>query len=163
LLKYSKKDELHRGRYKQEENLVGVMAPDGKLAKIMFETSPAWQTPAEMAELLEWTHESLEQKRFHPLLVIANFIVEFLRIHPFKDGNGRLSRILTNLLLLRSGYQFMQYVSHEQIVEHRKDEYYLALRKSQETFKTDHETISPWLNFFLLVIKEQASKALTYL
>jgi Fic family protein len=97
------------------------------------------------------------------LLIIANFIVEFLKIHPFEDGNGRLSRVLTNLLLLRAGYQFVQYVSHEQIVERRKDEYYLALRKSQETFKTEHDTIIPWLNFFLSVIKEQATKALVYL
>jgi Fic family protein len=163
LLKYSNIDNLHRGTYKKEENLVGLLSSDGKVAKIMFETTPAWQTPAEMTELIEWSNEALEQSRFHPLLVIANFIVEFLKIHPFKDGNGRLSRILTNLLLLRSGYQFMQYVSHEQIVERRKDEYYLALRKSQETFKTDHETINPWLNFFLLVIKEQATKALSFL
>jgi Fic family protein len=163
LLKYSNIDNLHRGTYKKEENLVGLLSPDGKVAKIMFETTPAWQTSAEMTELIEWSNEALEQSRFHPLLVIANFIVEFLKIHPFKDGNGRLSRILTNLLLLRSGYQFMQYVSHEQIIERRKDEYYLALRKSQETFKTDHETINPWLNFFLLVIKEQATKALSFL
>ena len=95
--------------------------------------------------------------------MIANFIVEFLKIHPFEDGNGRLSRVLTNLLLLQSGYQFVQYVSHEQIVEHRKDEYYIALRKSQETFKTNHETILPWLNFFLSVVQEQVKKALSYL
>lgn len=163
LLKYSVKDEMHRGRYKQEENLVGVLNPEGNVAKILFETTPSWQTSAEMVELLEWTNEALEHHRFHPLLIIGNFIVEFLKIHPFKDGNGRLSRILTNLLLLRSGYQLLQYVSHEQIIERRKDEYYLALRKSQETFKTDHETINPWLNFFLLVIKEQAAKALTLL
>lgn len=163
LLKYSTKDDLHRGTYKKEENMVGILAPDGKVAKIMFETTPAWKTQAEMVELLEWTHEALEKNRFHPLLVISNFIVEFLKIHPFKDGNGRLSRVLTNLLLLRSGYQFIQYVSHEQIVEHRKDEYYIALRKSQETFKTDHDTITPWLNFLLSVVKEQATKALAYL
>jgi len=163
LLKYSTKDDLHRGTYKKEENMVGILAPDGKVAKIMFETTPAWKTPAEVVELLEWTDEALEKNRFHSLLVIANFIVEFLKIHPFKDGNGRLSRVLTNLLLLRSGYQFIQYVSHEQIVEHRKDEYYIALRKSQETFKTDHDTITPWLNFFLSVIREQGTKALTYL
>jgi Fic family protein len=163
LLKYSTKDDLHRGEYKKEENLVGILAPDGRVAKIMFDTTPAWQTPKEMLELIEWTDEALEKNRFHPLLVISNFIVEFLKIHPFKDGNGRLSRILTNLLLLRCGYQFIQYVSHEQIVEHRKDEYYLALRKSQETFKTKNPTIQPWLNFFLSVIKEQATKALAYL
>lgn len=163
LLKYSEKDKLHKGKYKTGENTVGVLGPDGQVAKIMFDPTPAWQTPAEMTELVEWTQTALEKNRFHPLLVIANFIVEFLKIHPFQDGNGRLSRVLTNLLLLRSGYLFTQYVSHEQIIERRKDEYYLALRKSQETLKAEKDTISPWLNFFFLVLKEQATKALSYL
>lgn len=163
LLKYSHKDDTHRGGYKKKENTVGVLGPDGKVAKIMFETTPAFLTAKEMQELVEWTEEAMEKNRFHQLLIIANFIVEFLKIHPFEDGNGRLSRVLTNLLLLRSGYTFVQYVSHEQIVERRKDEYYIALRKSQETFKTDHDTISPWLNFFLSVLQEQAKKALSYL
>ena len=163
LLKYSTKDDTHRGGYKKKENTAGVLGPDGKVAKIMFETTKAFLTPKEMQELVDWTANAFEKNRFHPLLIIANFIIEFLKIHPFEDGNGRLSRVLTNLLLLRSGYQFVQYVSHEQIVERRKDEYYLALRKSQETFKTDRDTISPWLNFFLSVIKEQATKALSYL
>ncbi len=163
LLKYSNKDDTHRGGYKKKENTVGVLGPDGQVAKIMFETTPAFLTAKEMQELVDWTSDAFEKNRFHPLLIISNFIVEFLKIHPFEDGNGRLSRVLTNLLLLRSGYQFVQYVSHEQIVERRKDEYYLALRKSQETFNTDHDTIAPWLNFFLSVVKEQATKALTYL
>ncbi|MBI5306354.1 Fic family protein [Candidatus Wolfebacteria bacterium] len=163
LLKYSNKDDLHRGEYKKTENTVGVLGVDGKIARIMFETTPAYLTPKEMTELVDWTYEALEKNRFHPLLIITNFIVEFLKIHPFEDGNGRLSRVLTNLLLLRSGYQFMQYVSHEQLVEKRKDEYYVALRKSQETFKTDRDTIAPWLNFFLAVVKEQSTKALVYL
>jgi Fic family protein len=163
LLKYVDKDSAHRGVYKKKENAVGVLGPDGKVVQIMFETTPAYLTAKEMQELVEWTIDAFEKNRFHQLLIIANFIVEFLKIHQFEDGNGRLSRVLTNLLLLRSGYQFVQYVSHEQIVEHRKDEYYIALRKSQKTFKTDHDTISPWLNFFLSVIKEQATKALSYL
>ena len=160
LLKYSSKDDLHRGEYKQKENIVGILDESGKVAKIVFETTPAWQTPKEMTELVDWTSEALEKERFHPLLVIANFVVEFLKIHPFEDGNGRLSRVLTNLLLLRSGYPFMQYASHEQIVERRKDEYYLALRRSQETFSKENDTIVPWLNFFLGVVKEQATKSL---
>lgn len=163
LLKYSTKDDTHRGGYKKKENTVGVLGPDGKVAKIMFETTKTFLTPKEMQELVDWTSDAFEKNRFHPLLIISNFVVEFLKIHPFEDGNGRLSRVLTNLLLLRNGYQFVQYVSHEQIVERRKDEYYLALRKSQETFTTDHDTIAPWLNFFLSVIKEQATKALMYL
>lgn len=160
LLKYSTKDDIHRGEYKKKENTVGVLGPDGKVARIMFETTPAFLTAKEMQELVDWTKDALEKNRFHPLLTIANFIVEFLKIHPFEDGNGRLSRVLTNLLLLRSGYPFIQYVSHEQIIERRKDEYYLALRKSQETFKTDHDSIAPWLNFFTSVVQEQANKAI---
>jgi Fic family protein len=163
LLKYSSKDETQRGRYKQKENIVGVLGEGGKVAKIMFETTRAYLTQKEMSELVDWTIEALKENRFHPLLVIANFLVEFLKIHPFEDGNGRLSRVLTNLLLLQSGYIFVQYVSHEQIVERRKDEYYIALRKSQETFKTKNETIIPWLNFFLSAVKNQADKALVYL
>lgn len=163
LLKYSTKDGAHRGVYKKKENTVGVLGADGKVANILFETTPAYLAAKEMQELVEWTREALEKRRFHQLLIIANFIVEFLKIHPFEDGNGRLSRVLTNLLLLQSGYTFVHYVSHEQIVERRKDEYYIALRKSQETFRTIHDTINPWLNFFLSVIKEQAGKALAYL
>src|SRR3989338_556482 len=162
LLKYSHKDDTHRGGYKKKENTVGVLGPDGKVARIMFETTPAFLTAKEMQELVDWTTDAFEKNRFHPLLLIANFVVEFLKIHPFEDGNGRISRVLTNLLLLRSGYQFVQYVSHEQIVERRKDEYYLALRKSQETFKTDHDTIAPWLNFFTSVVQEQATKAVAF-
>ncbi|WKZ24714.1 MAG: Fic family protein [Patescibacteria group bacterium] len=163
LLKYSRKDDTHRGGYKKKENTVGVLGPDGQVTKIIFETTPAFLTGKEMGELIDWTTDAFEKNRFHPLLLIANFIIEFLKIHPFEDGNGRLSRVLTNLLLLQSGYQFVQYVSHEQIIERRKDEYYLALRKSQETFKTKHDTIVPWLNFFLSVVKEQATKTLSYL
>lgn len=161
LLKYSTKDDIHRGEYKKKENTVGVLGPGGTVVKIMFETTPAFLTAKEMQELIDWTTVAFEKKRFHPLLIIANFIVEFLKIHPFEDGNGRLSRVLTNLLLLRSGYLFVQYISHEQIIEKRKDEYYLSLRKSQETFKTKDETISPWLNFFTSVVEEQATKAVS--
>lgn len=163
LLKYSTKDETHRGVYKKKENTVGVLGADGKVAKVLFETTPAYLVAKQMQELVEWTKDSIEGRRFHQLLIIANFIVEFLKIHPFEDGNGRLSRVLTNLLLLRSGYTFVQYVSHEQIIERRKDEYYIALRKSQETFRTGCDAITPWLNFFLSIVKEQASKALSYL
>jgi Fic family protein len=163
LLKYSEKDDTHRGVYKKKENTVGIIGSDGKVVKTMFETTPAFLTAKEMQELTEWTSYALEKNHFHQLLIIANFIIEFLKIHPFEDGNWRLSRVISNLFLLRSGYTFVQYVSHEQIIERRKDEYYIALRKSQETFKTDNDTISPWLNFFFSVVREQAVKALSYL
>ena len=159
LLKYSVKDDTHRGHYKKKENTVGILGPGSEVSKIIFKTTKAFLTPKEMSELVVWTADALEKKRFHPLLVSANFVVEFLKIHPFEDGNGRLSRILTNLLLLQNGYRFAGYVSHEQIIERRKDEYYLSLRKSQETFGTKADSIRPWLNFFLSVVKEQADKA----
>jgi len=166
LLKYSNKDDLHRGEYKRKENMVGVLGKDGGVAQVIFRTTPAYLTAKEMTELVEWTREALEKERFHPLLIIANFLIEFLKIHPFEDGNGRLSRALANLLLLRAGYPFMEYVSHEQRIEQRKDEYYFALRASQATFRTENnpqgseETIAPWLTFFLSIVKEQAVRAL---
>lgn len=162
-LKYSTKDELHRGKYKTKENAVGIQNDDGTVKEIIFETTPAWAVQKEMLEVIDWAYDAFEHNRFHPLLIIANFVVEFLKIHPFEDGNGRLSRVLTNLLLLRSGYTFIQYVSHEQIIERRKDEYYLALQQSQTTFKSDNPSVRPWLNFFFGVMKEQANNALVYL
>ena len=163
LMKYSDKDTLHKGSYKKQENLVGIANEKGEVTQVIFETTPAWLVSKEMTEIVEYSYNALEKKHFHPLLVIANFIVEFLKIHPFQDGNGRMSRVLTNLLLLQNGYQFIQYVSHEQIIEQLKDEYYYALRTSQESFNTDNDTISPWLNFILGIVNEQANKALVYL
>lgn len=163
LLIYSEKDALHRGKYKQQENIVGIQNEKGGVEKIIFETTPAWLVPKEMTEIVEWTYQALEQKEIHPLLIIGNFLVEFLKIHPFEDGNGRLSRILTNMLLLRAGYLYMPYVSHEQIIERRKDEYYIALRQSQATFKTKEQSIESWLLFFFSVIEEQSLRAIALL
>jgi Fic family protein len=101
----------------------------------------------------------LEEKMIHPLLIIGNFILEFLAIHPFQDGNGRTSRVLTNLLLLKTGFDFVPYVSHEKFIEDNKDAYYLALNKSQKDLKTDEPNIVPWLLFFLEVIRDQAKMA----
>ena len=84
-------------------------------------------------------------------------------IHPFQDGNGRLSRILTNLLLLQHGYAYIPYVSHEKIVEDNKPDYYLALRNAQKTFKTQKEDITPWLDFFFTILLEQARRAVALL
>lgn len=163
LLQYSEKDVLHRGRYKQKENIVGIQNEKGEIEKIIFETTRAWLVQKEMSEVVEWTYQELEKKEIHPLLIIGNFIVEFLKIHPFEDGNGRLSRVLTNMLLLRAGYLYMPYVSHEQIIEQRKEEYYLALRQSQATFKTDYPSIEPWLLFFLSIVEEQGARAILLL
>lgn len=163
LLKYAKKDELHRGDYKKTENKVEMIDAAGKSVGTLFDTTPAYLTSKEMQELTEWAQESLVEKKYHPLLIVGNFLVEFLQIHPFQDGNGRLSRILTNLLLLKEGYLYMPYISHEKLVEDNKPDYYMALHRSQKTFKTDHEDITPWLNFFLTIFLKQSKMAVELL
>jgi len=159
LLKYAEKDELHRGDYKHKENKVAMISPIGGDMRILFDTTSPYLVAKEMQELVEWTQEALTDKKFHPLLVIGNFIVEFLKIHPFEDGNGRLSRVLTNLLLLQNGYLYMPYVSHEKLIEDNKPEYYVALRQSQKTFGTKNENLAPWLNFFLMILLDQSKRA----
>ncbi|MBI2086307.1 Fic family protein, partial [Candidatus Daviesbacteria bacterium] len=117
LLKFVTKDQHHRGKYKSADNKVGMVDEKGRRMGVIFDTTPAYLTPKQMQELVEWTKNALEQKKSHPLIIIGNFLVEFLNIHPFVDGNGRLSRILTNLLLLQAGYLYMPYVSHESLIE----------------------------------------------
>ena len=163
LLKYVQKDKTHRGEYKKTENKVQMIDKEGKSIGILFDTTKAYLTPKEMQELVEWTQKTFNEKKIHPILIIANFIVEFLQIHPFQDGNGRVSRILTNLLLLKSGYLYMPYVSHEKLIEDNKPDYYMALRKSQKTFKTSHELIEPWLDFFLEILFQQSKMAILLL
>ena len=163
LLKYAEKDKLHRGEYKKNENKVEMIDDAGKSIGVLFDTTPAWLTPKEMQELTEWTKEAIILKEIHPLLIIANFLVKFLNIHPFQDGNGRLSRVLTNLLLLQAGYAYVPYVSHEKLIEDNKADYYLALRKSQKTLKTDNPNVMPWLEFFLNVLLTQSKQAIELL
>jgi Fic family protein len=160
LLKYVSKDQRHRGNYKKTENTVEMFDENGKSIGIMFEPTKAYLTPKEMQELMDWTEKTLEEKKYHPLLIIGNFLVEFLKIHPFQDGNGRVSRILTNLLLLKAGYAYMPYISHEKAVEDNKNNYYLALIKSQKTFGKKTEDIFPWLNFFLDILLRQSEMAI---
>lgn len=161
LLKYVVKDKDHRGRYKNTDNKVEMVDEEGKRIGVIFDTIPAYLTPKQMQELVEWTKDALESKKSHPLIIIGNFLVEFLNIHPFRDGNGRLSRILTNLFLLQAGYLYMPYVSHEKLIEERKPRYYLALRKSQRTFKKGAGDITFWLEFFLDIIFVQSKEAIS--
>lgn len=165
LLKYVEKDAEHRGEYKKKENQVKMLDENGKLTGIiLFDTTPAYLTPKEMQEAVEWTQNTLKERKYHPLLIVASFLVEFLNVHPFEDGNGRLSRILTNLLLLREGYFYMSYVSHEKLIEDNKPDYYAALRKSQKTFKdANNGNILPWLDFFLSIVLEQSKRAVDLL
>lgn len=163
LLKHSEKDQRHRGAYKFGPNRIEAKDEKGNIVGVIFDPTPPHLAPKEMRELSEWAQNALESESKHPLIVIANFIFEFLAIHPFQDGNGRLSRVLTNLLLLKSGYQFMPYVSHEGLIEERKAEYYLALHATQKVWKTKNEDIAPWLLFFLSVVEKQSAEALNLL
>lgn len=163
LLKYVDKDKRHRGEYKKQENQVHMINKEGKSVGILFDTTPAYLTPKEMQELVEWTISALENNVYHPLLIIGNFLVEFLNIHPFIDGNGRISRILTHFLLLKNGYEYMPYVSHEKLVENNKPEYYIALRYTQKTLKRQKADVTPWLNFFLDILLEQSKQAVDLL
>ena len=163
MLKYVEKDTHHRGKYKNVENKVRLVDAQGNIGPIIFDTTPSYLTPIKMQELVEWTRGAFEKKKYHPLLIIGNFITEFLKIHPFTDGNGRLSRILTNLLMLQAGYLYIPYSSHEKLIEDKKPEYYLALRKSQKTFNAKYEDILPWLEFFLKVLLTQSEMAISLL
>ncbi len=163
LLKYVEKDKLHRGDYKHSENKVMMVDAAGQSVGVLFDTTPAWLTGKEMQELMEWIISALDNQTHHPLLIIGNFLVQFLQIHPFQDGNGRLSRVLTNIMMLQAGYAFMPYVSHEKIIEDNKPDYYLALRQSQKTFKTEEPIIVPWLDFYLDVNLQQAKEAIALL
>ncbi len=148
LLKYCTKDDRHRGIYKNLSNKVVANSPDGT-QKVIFNTTEPHLVESEMNELIDWTNHQLEINEIHPLVIIAMFIYEFLSIHPFQDGNGRLSRLLTNLLLLKSDYQFIQYVSFENLIEQKKKTYYEALMDGQKDRYSDSERINAWVLFFL--------------
>ena len=158
LLRHSDKDERHRGNYKTSPNSVAAFDEHGKQIGIVFETASPFDTPRLMLELIEWTNAALETKSLHPLLVVGVFTVDFLAIHPFQDGNGRLSRILTTLLLLRCGYAYTPYSSLESVIENSKEGYYLALRQTQTTIRTDAPNWQPWLLFFLRALHQQMKR-----
>ncbi|MCK5122816.1 MAG: Fic family protein [Candidatus Pacebacteria bacterium] len=162
MLVFSKKDKEHYGKYKTRDNTVAIIEK-GKIKKILFQPTAPWLVKKEMDDLFEWQKERQEKKDLHSLAIIANFIFEFLAIHPFIDGNGRLSRALTNLMMLQNGYGFVPYVSLEEIIEEKQVEYYLSLRKTQKNHKTRNEDITPWLNFFLDAVLAQIEKALNLL
>jgi Fic family protein len=155
LLAFSDKDERHRGAYKTLVNHVSAFDADGRELGVIFETATPFDTPGRMTELVGWARGALVEKSLHPLLVTAIFTVVFLEIHPFQDGNGRLSRILTTLLLLRSGYAYVPYSSLESVIESNKDGYYVALRQTQRTIRTPAPDWQPWLGWFLRALREQ--------
>ena len=158
LLRYSEKDHWHSGRYKTTPNNVAAFDERGNQIGIVFETASPFETPGRMAELIAWFQTAQTDRRWHALLAIAIFIVVFLEIHPFQDGNGRLSRILTTLMLLRAGYAYVPYTSLESVIEQDKEAYYLALRQTQKTIRTERLDWHPWLLFFLRALDRQKNR-----
>ena len=158
LLVHSEKDARHRGRYKTSTNSVVAFDENGKQLGVVFETATPIDTPRLMAELVTWFVDERRAGRMHPLLLIGLWTVVFLEIHPFQDGNGRLSRVLTTLLLLQAGYAYVPYSSLESVVEQSKEAYYVALRQTQGTIRSEAPDWQPWLMFFLRSLAEQVRR-----
>jgi Fic family protein len=148
LLKHSHKDQTHKGKFKNLSNQVVANYPDGT-QRTIFRTTEPHLTSSEMEALLSWVNERFEKADMHPVMITAAFVYEFLSIHPYQDGNGRLSRLITTLLLMRQGYEFTQYVSFEHIIEERKSDYYRALMDGQKNRYKEEEKIDKWVLFFL--------------
>jgi Fic family protein len=158
LLKHSDKDQWHKGSYKQHSNEVEATLPDGTKQIIFRTTNAGYETEDAMRALFDWYNSDFET---HPLVKSAIFSYEFVSIHPFQDGNGRLSRLLATLLLLKNGYNWVQYVSLEHEIESKKSDYYIVLRKCQA--ERPNENVTDWINFFfdsLQNIQEQLMKKL---
>lgn len=148
LLKYSGKDQTHKGKYKQLSNKV-VATYSGGEQRIIFNTTDPYLVKKEMDDLIIWTNDNLKSNEIHPLIIIGAFVYEFLSIHPFQDGNGRLSRLLTTLLLMKNNYPFIQYVSFENQIEKEKQRYYQVLMDGQKHRYSENEIIDKWMVFFL--------------
>jgi Fic family protein len=159
LLKYDKPNQELRGKYKLLDNKVETKNMSGKVLRVLVVGTPPSQTPQAIRDLIFWYDDAVRTRSHHPLLLISAFLVEFLKIHPFIDGNGRLSRILTNLLLLKAGYGFINDFPLEQYIEKDKETYYLSLSKSQKTFGLEDETILSWTEYFLKMLDAQAIQA----
>ena len=158
LLRHSEKDARHRGQYKTNSNSVAAFDENGIKIGIVFETATPFDTSRLMAELVSWVNDERGKGHLHPLLIIAIFVVVFLEIHPFQDGNGRLSRGLTTLLLIQAGYAYVPFSSLESVIELNKEAYYLALRQTQGTIRTAEPNWQPWLVFFLQSLAEQVRR-----
>lgn len=155
LLQYVDGQDRHRGEYKKIPIRIEAFDSIGKSMGILFETTPPFETPSKMQELIIWTNHAFEKKILHPLIIIGIFIVLFLAIHPFQDGNGRLSRLLTTLLMLKSGYSYSPYSSLESIIESNKENYYLALQRTQKAWQNKLPDWNVWLLFFFHCLQRQ--------
>ena len=154
-------EQLHRdlyqftntpgGRWKRVENSIQEVRPDGSRA-VRFQTVPASATPAAMGELHERFAVANSSGEHHPLLLAGCYVFDFLAIHPFVDGNGRISRLLTLLLLYQAGYDVGRFVSLERLVEETRETYYDALQAAGRGWHENEHDIGPWLRYFLGIL-----------
>lgn len=158
LLTYSEKDAWHRGKYETSINSAVAFEEDGKQLGVVAATATAPDTSSLMTDLVTWFKAERNAARLHPLLLIGIWVVVFLEIHPFQDGNGPLSRLLTTLLLLQAGYAYVPFSSLESVIEQSKEAYDLALRQTQDTIRTSAPNWQPWLMFFLRALAEQVHR-----
>jgi Fic family protein len=161
LLSYCEKDAWRRGNYKTSTNGVAAFSEDGEDSEqpdLVFETATPFDTPRLMNELVTWFNEERDARRLHPLLLIAIWVVVFLKIHPFQDGNGRMSRVMITLLMLQAGYAYVPYSSLESLFELNKEAYYFALQQTQGTIWNETPNWQPWLVFFLHALAKQVSR-----
>ncbi len=155
LLFFSDRDEPHRGRYKTRPNHVEAFNHEGNRLGVTFETTLPEETPAQIKELIDWAGGALAGDKLHPLIVIPVFDAHFLAIRPFQSGNGRLSRILTSLLLIQAGYTHLPYVSLENMIEKRPERYFISLRAAQATLQQNEPQYGDWIGFFLETLRQQ--------
>lgn len=158
MMKYSVRDEWHKGNYKQHNNAVEATRPDGSKQVIFETTAPGFATEDAMRALIKWWHSDIDT---HPIVKCALFSYDFVSIHPFQDGNGRLSRLIATLLLLKNGYNWIQYVSFEHEIENRKSEYYQQLMQSQK--QRPREDVYSWVLFFLNCLNNISGQLMTKL
>jgi len=154
-------EQLHRdlyqftngsaGRWKTVENSITEQLPDGT-ERVRFETVTAAETADAMDELHERFLRARDSGEHHPLLLIGCYVFDFLAIHPFRDGNGRMARLLTLLLLYQAGYEVGRYISLERLVNESKETYYEALQAAGHGWHEDEHDIKPWLEYLLGVI-----------
>jgi Fic family protein len=140
------------GQWKRVDNEI-VELREGAPPLVRFRPVPVAETPAAVEELCLAYRHVLNQEKVPPLLADACLILDFLSIHPFRDGNGRVSRLLTLLILYQHGYEVGRYISLERLVEESRADYYEALRRSSENWHEGLHDLLPWLNYFLAILR----------
>lgn len=136
------------GRWKQRDNEIIEFLPSGERT-VRFRPTAAKDTPKAIQELCGNYQRTSDDPGIPPLLTVSTFVFDFLCIHPFRDGNGRVSRLLTTLLLLQHGFEVGRYISLERIVEESKDDYYRVLGECSKGWHEGKNPIVPWWNYFL--------------